>query len=312
MFPAAEIAGDEGILPYGSCLRLDTAGEILGPIFKIDFGVDETSPGLRDDAHHDLRAAHRRLRDRHDAGRAHRDARDVHAHEVAGRRGSHDRRRLLAGPRRLHAASRGLDDRRLRAERHVLGPARGRVRRRAAARADAARDDAEREDGTTDGTTRVAVPTVDRRSRRSTIRRRWRARCRRRCRRRPGRAPARRRRRSPTAQIPRVCGIATFVWIGDDPQVKTPHVTLQYETSPGVVRGRHAQERSRRRGSGDRDRVHAVAAATHAGRRRTSGSSSGRRCRGSARPTATRSTRAASVRLGNYRFHVDGKGWTLD
>ena len=82
------------------------------------------APGLRGDAHDDLRAAHRRLRGRHDAGRAHRDARDLSAQQVAGRRRSHDPRRLLAGPHRLHAAPRGLDDRRLRAERHVLGPAR--------------------------------------------------------------------------------------------------------------------------------------------------------------------------------------------
>ena len=39
-----QIPGTEGILPYGSCLRLDVAGEILGEIFKIDFGVDETHP----------------------------------------------------------------------------------------------------------------------------------------------------------------------------------------------------------------------------------------------------------------------------
>src|SRR5438477_10046888 len=44
MFPAAQIPGTEGILPYGSCLKLDIAGEILGPIFDIDFGVDETHP----------------------------------------------------------------------------------------------------------------------------------------------------------------------------------------------------------------------------------------------------------------------------
>jgi neutral ceramidase len=44
MFPAAAIPGTEGILPYGSCLRLDVAGEILGPIFDIDFSVTETEP----------------------------------------------------------------------------------------------------------------------------------------------------------------------------------------------------------------------------------------------------------------------------
>ena len=44
MFPAANIPGTEGLMPYGSCLRLDVAGEILGEIFQIDFGVDEKHP----------------------------------------------------------------------------------------------------------------------------------------------------------------------------------------------------------------------------------------------------------------------------
>ena len=34
----------------------------------------------------------------------------------------------------------------------------------------------------------------------------------------------------PAATIPRVSGIATFTWIGDDPNVKTPHVTLQRDS----------------------------------------------------------------------------------
>ena len=38
----------------------------------------------------------------------------------------------------------------------------------------------------------------------------------------------------PAASIKRVSGIATFVWIGDDPMVTTPVVTLERETSPGV------------------------------------------------------------------------------
>ena len=44
MFPAAAIEGTDGLPTYGSCLRLDVAGEILGEIFSIDFGVDETHP----------------------------------------------------------------------------------------------------------------------------------------------------------------------------------------------------------------------------------------------------------------------------
>src|SRR6185437_3293854 len=44
MFPAAAIDGDDGILPYGSCLRLDLAAPILGPIAGVDFGVGDTHP----------------------------------------------------------------------------------------------------------------------------------------------------------------------------------------------------------------------------------------------------------------------------
>ncbi len=44
MFPAAAIEGTEGIATYGSCLRLDIAGDILQSIFNIDFGVDELHP----------------------------------------------------------------------------------------------------------------------------------------------------------------------------------------------------------------------------------------------------------------------------
>src|SRR6185503_19529289 len=39
----------------------------------------------------------------------------------------------------------------------------------------------------------------------------------------------------PEATISRVSGIATFVWIGDDPLVKTPIVHLQREAGPAWV-----------------------------------------------------------------------------
>lgn len=37
----------------------------------------------------------------------------------------------------------------------------------------------------------------------------------------------------PAAQVPRVTGLATFVWYGDDPLTRTPIVTLEREVSPG-------------------------------------------------------------------------------
>ncbi len=38
----------------------------------------------------------------------------------------------------------------------------------------------------------------------------------------------------PAAQVQRVSGLASFVWIGDDPKSKTPQVTLEREVSTGV------------------------------------------------------------------------------
>ena len=38
----------------------------------------------------------------------------------------------------------------------------------------------------------------------------------------------------PEASVARVSGLARFVWIGDDPMVRTPRVTLERETAPGV------------------------------------------------------------------------------
>ena len=54
MFPAAQINGDDGILPYGSCLRLDPR-----PDLRYRFRRRRHSSRLRDDAHDDLGVAAR-------------------------------------------------------------------------------------------------------------------------------------------------------------------------------------------------------------------------------------------------------------
>ena len=109
MFPAAAIAGDDGILPYGSCLQLDVAGDILGQIFDIDFDVDATHP-VCETTRTTISAL--RIGD-YVIGTMPGELTVLLANylreQVAGRRGAHDPRRLLAGPRRLHAAPRGLD-----------------------------------------------------------------------------------------------------------------------------------------------------------------------------------------------------------
>jgi neutral ceramidase len=45
MFPAAQIEGTGGLVPYGSCIKLDVGGEIIGEIFNFDFShVDDRHP----------------------------------------------------------------------------------------------------------------------------------------------------------------------------------------------------------------------------------------------------------------------------
>jgi neutral ceramidase len=117
----------------------------------------------------------------------------------------------------------------------------------------------------------------------------------------------------PDALVPRVSGIATFVFDGDDPLSGTPTVTLQKETAtPGTytdVKRRSGRTVSEGdllvyytpspivRGTGAQTHVwvvewQAVPWLGEAG-------------------LDTLDLRAA-VPLGKYRFHVAGKGWTLD
>ena len=142
MFPAAQIPGTEGILPYGSCLRLDLAAEILGPIFDIDFGVDETHP-VCETTRTTISAL--RIGD-YVIGTMPGEVSVLIADLVRAKSPVPDKT-IVVGYAQGHVGymlrARGLGARRLRAERHVLGPARGRVHRRAAARADAARADAD-------------------------------------------------------------------------------------------------------------------------------------------------------------------------
>jgi neutral ceramidase len=116
----------------------------------------------------------------------------------------------------------------------------------------------------------------------------------------------------PAATIPRVAGIATFVFVGDDPLSGTPKVTLQAETSPGVFAdvtrrsGRTVSEGDLLvyytpspivRGSGPQTHVWVVEwqAVPWLGA-----------------PNLDTLALRAAVPLGKYRFHVAGHGWTLD
>ena len=116
----------------------------------------------------------------------------------------------------------------------------------------------------------------------------------------------------PPSTIPRVAGVATFVFYGDDPNVQTPHVTLQKKTTGNtfvdVTRNsgrvvddldlvRAYSPSPLQRGTGPQHHIWAIdwQAVPWLGA-----------------PGLDDMTHRAAVPLGDYRFHVDGKGWSLD
>ncbi len=122
----------------------------------------------------------------------------------------------------------------------------------------------------------------------------------------------------PDATIKRVSGIARFVWIGDDPLAATPKVTIERETGPNVwetVRRRSGRTvrdgdlllsytpQPLRREGNDPQTFYWVTewqAVPWTGAEAPGG--------GSLDSLAA----VGGVPLGRYRFHVEGKGWTLD
>jgi hypothetical protein len=168
----------------------------------------------------------------------------------------------------------------------------------------------EREDGTVAGTTRVNVPTVDDgltiddpAPLAGTV---------------PDTVPAETWSRvgtpaqaQPAAQIQRISGIATFTWFGDDPQVKTPHVTLQTEVATGVY-----ADVTRKSGRLVDDQE-IVLAYTPSPLQRSGPQHHVWVAEWQAVPWLgspdgdTLDTRGA-LHLGNYRFHVVGSNWSLD
>lgn len=233
MFPTAAIAGTEGIAPYGSCLRLDLAAPILGPLFDLDFGVDRTHP-VCETTRTTVTAL--RLGD-HVIGTLPGEVSILLADLVRARTPAPGRT-IVVGYAQGHVGYL------LRPEDWVLGgyepsvtfwgPLEAEmIAERLLALLPLALTPA-REDAAAGGTTRVAVRTVTdvlpldalaldagsvpaevplgSWSRTGT----------------PGAA-------QPNARYPRVAGIATFVWYGDDPLVHTPRVALQRETAAGFV-----------------------------------------------------------------------------
>jgi hypothetical protein len=114
----------------------------------------------------------------------------------------------------------------------------------------------------------------------------------------------------PAAQVPRVAGIATFVWLGDDPQVKTPRVVLERDTGAGVFAP------AARRSGRVVDDAELVLAYTPSPLRRTGPQTHVWVAEWQAVPWVGAPGLAGldargGVPLGRYRFHVEGDGWTI-
>ncbi|MFT3696125.1 MAG: hypothetical protein QM831_23505 [Kofleriaceae bacterium] len=311
MFPAAQIEGDEGILPYGSCLRLDAAAEILGPIFQTDFGVDETHPVCEE------------TRTTISALRINDYVFGTMPGELTVMLATYLRTMspVDADHTVLLGYSQGHMGYMLRPEDWMMGGYEPSITFWGPLAAEHVGEKLielmglvmtpEREDGTTAGTDRVAVPTIDDgldiddpAPDAGTV---------------PATVPAETWARTgtpaqaqPAATISRVSGLAEFVWYGDDPQVKTPRVTLQYQDSgtlawADVTRksGRAVEDQelvkaytpSPLQRSGPQHHIWVVEWQAVPWVGSTDGDTLADR---------------GKVKLGNYRFHVEGKGWTLD
>lgn len=119
----------------------------------------------------------------------------------------------------------------------------------------------------------------------------------------------------PPAQVPRVAGLATFVWQGDDPLTRTPVVTLERELPAGSGTYVTVTRQSGRPVSdGDLILTYAPSPLIRTGSAQTHlwavewqavpwiGAEMG----------LDALDRRGGVPLGRYRFHVAGDGWTLD
>jgi neutral ceramidase len=310
MFPAAAIPGDEGLLPYGSCLRLDLAGPILGPIFNTDFGVDETSP-VCEETRTTISAL--RIGD-YVIGTMPGELTVMLATYLRTKSPVDEAHTILVG------YSQGHTGYMLRPEDWLTGGYEPSITFWGPLGAEYIGEQLlklmplavtpMREDAGSAGATRVAVPTVDDgleidnpAPMAGTV---------------PATVPPDVWARTghpdqaqPPVAIPRVSGIASFVWIGDDPQVQTPHVTLQFEASPGVF-----TEVTRHSGRIVEDQELVLAYTPEPLQR--SGPQTHlwvvewQAVPWFGAPNVDSLDARGGVPLGTYRFHVEGKMWSLD
>jgi neutral ceramidase len=313
MFPAAAIPGTEGILPYGSCMRVDVLGEILGPIFGFAFESDETHP-ICQTTRTTISAL--KLGD-YVIGTLPGEVSVMIADAVRASSPVDGDHTMVIGYAQGHVGYI------LTPEDWVLGgyeasvsfdgPLEGQYLVEKLAALLPLATTAEREDGTTGGTTRLATARMtddmeidDPAPNAGTV---------------PATVPEDTWVRSgtpataqPAAQIPRLEGVATFVWIGDDPIVKTPVVTLQRDV------GGTWTTVTRANGSVITD-GEIVRTYTPQPLRRIAGEAQTHLWAveyqlvpawGAVDLGAGANGALAGFPLGDYRFHVEGNGWTLD
>jgi neutral ceramidase len=310
MFPAAAIPGTEGILPYGSCIKLDVGGPILSPIFDIDLGADDKK-AVCETTRTTISAL--RIGD-YVLGTLPGEVTILLADLVREKSPVAADHTIVVGYAQGHVGYM------LRPEDWVLGGYEPSVTFWGPLESEYIAEQllklmplaltAEREDGAAAGTTRVAVPTMGDRPEidkpalmAGTV---------------PATIPPVTWARTgtpaqaqPPAQIERVSGVATFTWIGDDPQDQTPHVTLQYSPTPSNFAP------VRRRSGRVVDDVELVLAYTPSPLLRSGPQTHVWVAEWQAvpwvgAPAADALDARAGVPLGFYRFHVEGDGWVLD
>ncbi len=310
MFPAASIPGVEGKLPYGSCLRLDVAGEILGEIFSIDFGVDETHPVCET-----TRTTISTIR-----------IGDYVIGTMPGELTVMLKKYLLehspvpADHTIIFGYAQGHVGYMLTPEDWLKGgyepsitfwgPLEGEHIAEQLVKLMPLAMTPTREDGTKDGTTKVKTATIvddfeidDPAPNAGSV---------------PATIPEGiwARTGSPTqaqpaAQVPRVSGIAQFVWIGDDPSVQTPRIRLEMEMGANnwqpVTRfsGRFVED-------GEIVLAYTPNPLQRSGPQTHYWVAEWQVVPWVGAPGLDSLSDRGGVTVGRYRFHVEGNGWTLD
>jgi len=313
LFPAAAIPNTEGLDVYGSCVRIDEAAPILSQILDLDFpdvGPDRVACQMTRTTISALRLG------------------DYLVASIPGELSVllADQLRAASPVDSMHTIAIGYS------QGHVgycltpedwlqggyepsvtfWGPLEGEYLVEQSARLMPAAMAPSRPDAAADGTDRVVMPSVtddlpidDPAPGRGTV---------------PAQVPADLWMRAglpagpqPAAQVPRVHGLATFVWLGDDPLVRTPVVTLEYDDGNGGGFAPVVRRSGRAVGDGDLIVTYAPSPLIRTGSPQQhvwavewqpvpwTGSGA-----------LDALDRRGGVPVGSYRFHVIGDGWTLD